>query len=97
MLGQEDGVISSKTGCQGDELVGWAREGGIVAHVQGQFSCRRDADLSTQAVTKAQRFDRRAHANAEQEDRPLGTQHLSARQGAGDLEKNQRKSGQMRQ
>lgn len=97
VLGQEDGVMSSKTGCQGDKPVGWAREGGMVAHVQGQFSCGRDADLSTQAVTKAQRFDGRAHANAEPEDRPLGTRHLSARQGAGDLEKNQRKSGQMRQ
>lgn len=64
MLGQEAGVVSSKTGCQGEEPVGWAREGGVVAHLQGQFSCRRDAGLSTLEVTKAQRFDRRAHLNA---------------------------------
>lgn len=69
-MGQEHGVINSKTGCQGDELVGWAREGGVVAHVQGQFSFRRDAGLSTQAVTKARRFDRRAHANAKRKTDP---------------------------
>lgn len=35
-LGQQDGAVSSKTGCKGEEPVGWEQEGGALTRVKGR-------------------------------------------------------------
>lgn len=68
-LGQQDGAVSSKTGHKGEEPVGWERQEGALTQVRGRQAAGGNQvleaealqALSTQTVTEALRFTRRAH------------------------------------
>lgn len=71
-LGQEDGVVSSRIDCKGEELAGWkgreqstdtcARAGQLQVEIQVLEAVDLEA-LSTQTVIEALRVDRVTHQN----------------------------------